>query len=157
MYELSLFGQVTAARHEQVLKVLAGVAAMAPRSLSERHLIFKPTKAPSRRPVQVGGSQGIQVEKTARQIQNSGEVYYLQLIEILGDDDAYSSTTQHAAKEHSDVRSGNQDKIPVKSKWSIRFYDLPEAGKRPVTTRMMSSTNVIDGDPIGFMEGMGYQ
>ena len=152
MYELSLFGQVPGLRHDQVLKVLAGVAAMAPHSLRERHLIFKPTKTPLRRPVQVGGSQGIQdAQKAAKQAQNTGDLYYLQLVETWG------NVEQSNISSENNTTAQDAKGVALDSQWTILFYDVPEAGKRPVTARMMSSTNVVDGDPIGFMEGLGYQ
>lgn len=154
MYELSLYGQVSSSRHDQVLKVLAGVAAMTPRPLTERHLVFKPIKAPARRIVQVGGSQGIQdAQKAARQAQNAGDVYYLRLVEVLKEDE--ESEIDDAM--NTGVDGQHKSHAVAGSNWTIRFYDVPEAGKRPVTARMISSTNVTDGDPIGFMEGLGYQ
>ncbi|THY26812.1 hypothetical protein D6D01_04334 [Aureobasidium pullulans] len=45
MHELLLYGQVPVERHEQVLKILAGIAAMQPRTLFERHLIYRPLRS----------------------------------------------------------------------------------------------------------------
>lgn len=45
MHELSLYGQVPLERHDQVLKILAGIAAMQPQTLFERHLIYKPMRS----------------------------------------------------------------------------------------------------------------
>ncbi|KAK6008096.1 hypothetical protein QM012_004910 [Aureobasidium pullulans] len=45
MHELLLYGQVPLERHDQVLKILAGVAAMQPQTLFERHLIYKPMRS----------------------------------------------------------------------------------------------------------------
>ena len=42
MHELSLFGQVPLARHEQVLNILAGLAAMQPQPLYEKHTLLQP-------------------------------------------------------------------------------------------------------------------
>lgn len=41
MHEVLLYGQVPLARHEQVLKILAGIAAMQPQTVYERHIILK--------------------------------------------------------------------------------------------------------------------
>ncbi|KAI5242832.1 hypothetical protein E4T43_04493 [Aureobasidium subglaciale] len=46
MHEFLLYGQVPLERHEQVLKILAGIAAMQPQTLFERHLIYKPLRLP---------------------------------------------------------------------------------------------------------------
>jgi len=40
-----LYGQVPLERHDQVLKILAGVAAMQPQTLFERHLIYRPMRS----------------------------------------------------------------------------------------------------------------
>lgn len=45
MHELLLYGQVPVERHDQVLKILAGVAAMQPQTLLERHLIYRPMRS----------------------------------------------------------------------------------------------------------------
>lgn len=45
MHELLLYGQVPLERHDQVLKILAGVAAMQPQTLFERHLIYRPLRS----------------------------------------------------------------------------------------------------------------
>ncbi|KAI4742427.1 hypothetical protein E4T50_07172 [Aureobasidium sp. EXF-12298] len=45
MHELLLYGQVPLERHDQVLKILAGVAAMQPQTLFERHLIYRPMRS----------------------------------------------------------------------------------------------------------------
>ena len=44
MHELLLYGQVPLERHDQVLKILAGIAAMQPQTLFERHLIYRPMR-----------------------------------------------------------------------------------------------------------------
>ena len=82
MHELLLFGQVPSARHDQILNILAGVAAMQPVPVFEKHLVFKPNRLPaSARPVQVGGAQDIQKSQVqALQAQNQGDLFYLQLV-----------------------------------------------------------------------------
>ena len=82
MHELLLFGQIPASRHDQVLNILAGVAAMQPVPVLEKHLVFKPNRLPaSARPVQVGGAQGIQKSQVqALQAQNQGDLFYMQLV-----------------------------------------------------------------------------
>ena len=82
MHELLLFGQIPASRHDQVLNILAGVAAMQPVPVLEKHLVFKPNRLPaSARPVQVGGAQDIQKSQVqALQAQNQGDLFYMQLV-----------------------------------------------------------------------------
>lgn len=41
--------------------------------------------------------------------------------------------------------------------WSLEFRDLPEVpGRRPVTSRVMASVPIMDGDPLGVMDPLGY-
>ena len=82
MHELLLFGQVPSSRHDQVLNILAGVAAMQPVTVLEKHLVFKPKRLPaSARPVQVGGAQDIQKSQVqALQARNQGDLFYLRLV-----------------------------------------------------------------------------
>lgn len=133
MLELSLFGQIPASRHDQALKILAGVAAMPPQRTVERHIILKPTRPVVRNSAQVGGSQGVHdAQKAARQAQTNLDLYYLKLVEDLGGTE------------------GN-------GKWTLRFYDVPEPGKRPVMVRQSVATEVLEGDAVGFARGLGYQ
>ena len=79
MHELLLFGQVPAARHNQVLNVLAGIAAMQPQPILEKHLVFKPNRKPgSGTQKQVGGAQDIQKART-QEVQ-AQELFYMQLV-----------------------------------------------------------------------------
>ena len=81
-HELLLFGQVPASRHEQVLSILAGIAAMQPQPLVEKHLMFKPARIPPvPRSGQTGAVQGVpnpQIQTI--QAQTQGDVFYLQLV-----------------------------------------------------------------------------
>ncbi|KAI4852287.1 hypothetical protein E4T44_01584 [Aureobasidium sp. EXF-8845] len=45
MHELLLYGQVPLERHDQVLRIIAGIAAMQPQTLFERHLIYRPVRS----------------------------------------------------------------------------------------------------------------
>ena len=87
MHELLLFGQIHPSRHDQVLNILAGVAAMQPVPIRERHLVFKPNRLPgSARPVQVGGAQAIQkTQAQALQSQGQGDLFYMQLVADISD------------------------------------------------------------------------
>ncbi|KAI9708021.1 MAG: Mediator of RNA polymerase II transcription subunit 18 [Bogoriella megaspora] len=76
MQELLLYGQVPASRHSQVLNILAGIAAMQPRRVVERHLLYKPN-IPGQR-AQVGGSQSINQKKS--QVQAPKEVSIAHLV-----------------------------------------------------------------------------
>ncbi len=83
-----------------------------------------------------GGSQGVRdPQKVKGREGGAGELYYLRLVEGREGVDASASS----------------------SKWTMRFYDVPEPGKKQVTARMMTSVEVADGDPVGFVEGLGYR
>ena len=179
MHELILFGQVPSVRHDQLLQILAGIAGMQPQRVIERHLIFKPSRSPTQRGGQVGGSQGIQAAQIqALQGQLHGDLFFLQLV---GDVSAGSSETVDTAADPKDVvmsdgekhGSGEEklvsngisysDKTRATSQtpqqtWSLYFRDLPEvAGRRPVTSRLMADIPITSGNALFFMEALGYQ
>ena len=88
MHELLLQASVPFHRHEQILHILAGLAAMQPQPVLELHHVFKPNRSPSSlsasRASQVGGAQDVEVSKAQLQMQAamaSGELYYLQVVE----------------------------------------------------------------------------
>lgn len=148
MLELSLFSQIPSSRHQQVLQILAGIAAMPPNPTLERHIVFRPIKQPIRVAAQVGGSQGIQdAQKAARQAQaqGQGDMYYLRLVEDL-------------TMAEMDDNATDAD-VAAKLRWTLHFYDVPDAGRKElkVMTRSCSMTPVLEGDVIGFMQGLGYQ
>lgn len=179
MHELLLFGQVPSIRHDQLLKVLAGIAGMQPRRVIERHLIFKPSRSPIQQGGQVGGSQGVQgTQMQALQGQMQGDLFYLQLV---GDVSAGSSETVHTATDAKDVvmsdgdmqgpaegtilsngtshsdKAGATSQTPQQT-WSLYFRDLPEVGgRRPVTSRLMAEVAITSGNTLFFMEALGYQ
>ena len=182
MHELLLFGQVPASRHDQVLKVLAGIAAMQPQLVTERHLVFKPKKLPGAngnpsRPKL--GSQGSQMQ--AIQGQMHGDLFYLQLVgdvrasiggnsqvinsTIIGEDISMAGGLESENADDTAVSDGtaqanmaSADSDISSQKWSLEFRDLPEVpGRRPVTSRLMSSVPIMDGDPIRFMDALGYK
>lgn len=177
MHELLLFGQVSAAQHELVLKILAGVAAMQPQPLAERHLIFMPTKSPTAN-TQVGAKQGVQGSQAqALKSQMHGDVFYLQLVGTLDNDQDGGNQKSKAVSEDTVMSQGftggtneingpfleneakvrRQDKAVTRQEWSLEFRDLPEVpGRRPVTSRLMASVQIADGDAIRFIEELGY-
>lgn len=160
MHELSLFGQVPASRHNQVLQVLAGIAAMQPQQVVERHFVYKPIRIAAQR-AQVGGSQAVQSQKINAQAQTSKEVFYMQLVrDISGGDKSNSSRSAlfNGADGAIDVNTEQKEpSVPSKSDWSMQFYDIPEAGKHPVVSRMMNKTDITDGDAHLSMKGLGYE
>ena len=80
MHELLLFGQVPASRHNQVLNILAGISAMQPQPILEKHLVFKPNRKPGTGPAKpVGGAQDIQKAGGAQAIQ-AQDLFHMQLV-----------------------------------------------------------------------------
>ncbi|KZF25767.1 putative RNA polymerase II mediator complex subunit Srb5 [Xylona heveae TC161] len=185
MHELSLFAQVPPSGHDQLLKVLAGVSGMQPQAVLERHLVFKPIRPPGKRTVQVGGSQGVQnAHVQAIQGQLGGELYYMQLVKSVGETSHMlninhklglmvgeeSATEAHRQLDGPPASNGaNGDLRLSKDKesqeyssandrlWRLVFSDLPEVGgRRPVTSRMVSNVDIMDGDPLEFMHALGY-
>jgi mediator of RNA polymerase II transcription subunit 18, fungi type len=160
MHELLLFASVPPSRHTQLLKILAGISGMQPIRVIERHLLFKPKRRPeSVSGVQVGGSQGIQNPQAAVQGQ-VGELFYMQLVGEV--QESFFGTPGGHEEQSGDfnMENGSEElKYDLqKQSWSLRFNDLPEvAGRRPVTSRLISSVDVIDGNAVSFMDALGYK
>jgi len=101
MHELLLFGQVPASRHNQVLNVLAGIAAMQPQPILEKHLVYKPNRKPgSGSQKQVGGAQDIQ--KPGAQAVQAQDLFYMQLVA----DVAEKTTTEQDGGKEDAVMEG---------------------------------------------------
>jgi mediator of RNA polymerase II transcription subunit 18 len=135
MHELLLFGQVPRARHEQLLKIFAGVAAMQPQRVLERHVVYKPQRDPEEpgSNIRRGASQGV-VQKQAKQAA-ARDLYFTQMVQTL--------TEESFTGQDSEAR------------WTFQFNDVPDTGDRGVTVRMASSTDLAEGDPHAYMVGFG--
>ncbi|MCJ1249971.1 Mediator of RNA polymerase II transcription subunit 18 [Trapelia coarctata] len=172
MHELLLFGQVPPKRHDQLLKILAGVAAMQPHSIVERHLVFKPRR-PIASSTRAATKPGAQVQ--ALQAQMQGDLFYLQLVgnmtgspgsgtgEVSSQDVIVSEgggqPDANGASNGAMGKASAEDKaIDLKAHpWSLEFRDLPDvAGHRPVTSRLMASVAITDGDPLDVIDSLGY-
>ncbi len=120
MHELLLFGQVPAARHNQVLNVLAGIAAMQPQPILEKHLVFKPNRKPgSGTQKQVGGAQDIQ--KARAQESQAQELFYMQLVADIHEE----------AKTEEDEEMGD---IVLNGDGGIEFGVAEPSGHVPLST-----------------------
>ena len=187
MHELLLFGQVPASQHSQILKILAGIAAMQPQPLVERHLILKPNKSPATT-VQVGAKQDIQ---SSQKTPAHGDLFYVQLVGVIdtnqgtsttaavkssgedglvemfqnneeengagiAQDDKHETSATTVVSVATESRASRHDQVLTVHSWSFEFRDLPEVpGRRPVTSRLMNSTNILVGDPVAFVEAFG--
>jgi mediator of RNA polymerase II transcription subunit 18 len=148
MHELLLYGQVPRARHEQVLQVLAGVAAMQPRRVLRRHIIYKPIREPEEpgSHLKRGGTQNVTAAKNTKQ-GGAKDLYYTQLVQQLKEDDFGRGDEQM----HVDSQEGG-------GLWTLEFNDVPEAGDRGgVLVRGTSSTELGGNDPHAYMTSLGYQ
>lgn len=91
MQELLLFGQVPLARHDYVLSVLAGIAAMQPKPILEKHLVFKPSR-PLAANVRASSSIAVRQQvgaSTSSQLQRfqapPGDLFYLKVVIDIND------------------------------------------------------------------------
>jgi mediator of RNA polymerase II transcription subunit 18 len=151
MHELLLFGQIPAARHEQMLNILAGLSAMQPQRVLERHVLFKPTRHPQPTGAQRGGTQGVQTG-APKQVQQANrnansDVFMVHLVKTVGEEEFGKSV------EGMDVDHWSEDE----GKWELRFKDTPQPGKRPTILRGAENTEIKSGDPQRYMEGLSYK
>jgi mediator of RNA polymerase II transcription subunit 18 len=147
MHELLLYGQVPAGRHDQVLKILAGVAAMQPLRILQRCIIYKPTREPEEPGLNVrrGGTQNIAVKQT-KPAAAAAALYYTKLIQKLGEEDF---GVQHGSPMSADVKEGEEPK------WSMRWEDIPDTGDRGVSIRFTNTTDILSGNPHALMLASG--
>ncbi|KAE9962227.1 hypothetical protein BLS_000630 [Venturia inaequalis] len=134
MHELLLYGQVPFSRHEQLMNVLAGLTAMQPHRLVERHALFKPIHGPVQAQVQKGGTQGLNPTK-----------------KVLDEKECEASNDAMDVDDHVTENAEN------KESWQWQFRDIPEGGKRSATFRMAEDIDISAGDPQAYMEGLGYR
>ena len=169
MQELLLLATVPPSRHDQLLKIMAGVAGMAPSRVVERHVIWRPDRIPSSKEAPIGASQGVQDQQIqAFQGQLKGDLFYLQLVgdvtEMVLDRERrdLKSSNRHNGtalpsigdSAFEDVHTNNRPSVL----WSLCFSDLPEvAGRRPATSRMISRVDILQGHISSFMVELGYE
>lgn len=141
---------------------------MQPLTLIEHHLVFKPIRPPSTtaaaaaaaaaRPAKHGGP--------AQQVSQSTDLFYVQLVGHLSQDAPAPASGGGGSgvegQERSEGKTGGKvekGKIDFNAHpWTLEFRDLPEVqGRRTVTARLMSSVPVTAGDPVRFVEAMGYK
>ncbi|KAK5158637.1 hypothetical protein LTR04_005172 [Oleoguttula sp. CCFEE 6159] len=160
MHELSIFGQVPAARHEQVLNILAGVAAMQPQRVLELHVVYAPSRSRIDRNAPVkGGTQDIAQKKKSAQA--AGDVFYQQLVRDVREQEfgrVSSFAFELESKSGETVTEpGLSDSQPSQKPWTLQFYDVPEPGKRTVVSRVYSITEITRGDAHRFAKGLQYR
>lgn len=85
MQELLLFGEVPLARHDYVLSVLAGITAMQPKPILEKHLVFKPNRPlASVRASSATARQGVSTSQP-QTFQALGDLFYLKVVIDIND------------------------------------------------------------------------
>lgn len=154
MHEFSLYGQVSQDDHHRTIQQLAGVTRMQPKPVKELHLVFKSQSPPGLANVpSTGGSQTASAQEAQRvgKMLSSG-LYYIQLVGNI------EMRNTKAANGDVTFTNGHQEPDPNLSvKWYLEFKDIPEAGKQPVSSRLVSKTEIIDGDVMAFMQQFGYE
>lgn len=152
MHELLLYGHVSAARHDQVLKILAGVAAMQPRRTLQRRIIYRPEREPEEpgSHLRRGGTQAVAV-KQKQQATTPTSLYYTHLVQKLSEDDfgKADSAASDALSADVNFESGEE---PT---WSTLFEDTPDTGDRGVSIRFTNSTELVGGNPHTYMISAG--
>jgi mediator of RNA polymerase II transcription subunit 18 len=153
MHELLLYGQVPASRHDQVLKILAGVAAVQPRRILQRCIVYKPQREPEEpgSNARRGGTQNV-VVKQAKQTTVAAALYYTKLVQRLDEDDFGNG--EGLPKADGKVLSANV-KDGEGPKWSMRWEDIPDTGDRGVSMRFTNTTDLVSGDPHAQMIAAG--
>lgn len=142
MLELMLMGSVPAVRHQQLIQVLAGVAAMAPVSMLEKHDVLKPSRDRSDA-TPSSNAVGQNIPKQAKK-DVSHDLYYLHLV----------GTRDHIKTDRHDQAGSNKlDDFA----WTLQFRDLPDVVRqRPVTSYGMLEVPIVVGDPAAFTAAMDY-
>jgi mediator of RNA polymerase II transcription subunit 18 len=143
MHELLLYGQVPRSRHDQVLKILAGVAAMQPRRILQRHIVYKPTREPDEPGLNMrrGGTQAVAVKQTKQTA--AKDLNFSQLVQKLVEEDFGNRNNGSA------LMAGGQ--VGGESKWALEFHDTPDADDRGVLARLTQVTDITSGDPHAYM------
>lgn len=150
MHELLLFGSVSQLRHEQVLKVLAGLAAMQPRRTLERVIIYRPEREPDEPGLVVkrGGTQDVVMKQTKQT--GPKDLFFTRLVQHLTQADFHSGAAR--TPDASTPIAG------VKPHWTWEFTDLPEPGDRGgIIVRLAHTTNIAEGDPHAYMVDGGHK
>jgi len=127
MHELSLFGQVAHSRHEQVLNILAGLAAMQPQPMYERRLIYQPLRPSASNPTS---------KKTLGKQSQAQPLAYIQLIKTLHDDDFGKSSPVSSGAGKSDQPD-----------WNMRIQYTPEPETKALVLRQVVDEQ-ISGDSL---------
>jgi len=128
MHELLLYGQVPVTRHEQALKILAGVAAMQPRTFLQRQLIYKPSRP---------REEAKPNKKYPNKLVKPQHSTYIQLTEELVEHDFGKQRPLAAAR---DGDSTAQTSYP----WIMKTQETPEPETKSLVLRQTDEIEIND-------------
>lgn len=140
MHEVLLYGQVPFARHEQVLKILAGIAAMQPLTIYERHIILKQMKtAEDNKPNKKFPNKPVKRETAT----------YRQLIKVL-DENAFGKEAPISI--NSDSTNTSSSSAP----WMLQTSEIPEPELKTFVLRPVSETELTMEDMQKLQDPASY-
>jgi mediator of RNA polymerase II transcription subunit 18 len=148
LHELLLRGEVPFERHDQVLRILAGVAAHQPVRVFQRFILYEPVRD-AEEPgsnIRRGGTQNVAVKQQSKQ-GAAPALYYTKLIQELSEDDF--GAQKGGSSLSADV-ADDED-----TQWSMRWEDVPDTGDRGVSVIATNTTELRSGDPHAFMLAEG--
>ena len=141
MHELSLYGVVAVEQHHRLTQQLTGVSRMQPRDVCEIHLVFKTRVPPGLDKVQGtgGSSSNAQQQQELQRVKNmlQSPIY---LVKFVGTVDTSSATKSNPSIS-----------------WVLEFKDTPEVVKQPISTRLVSRTDLEDGNLTAFLDLFGFE
>lgn len=163
MHSLSLYGLVPAPRHEQVLNILAGLAAMQPQPIYERHIVYRPLQASSQaKPNKKYPPGSTAAAKPVQQI-----AIYQQLVQSLryhdfgravdGDDVSLSASGNAAVVAGTETETTSRGAHGASTEpsltrgggtWTLRMQDIPEPETKTVALRRVSESAPLASSEI---------
>lgn len=141
MHELSLYGAVASEQHYRVTQQLTGVSCMQPKDVQEVHLVLKTRVPPGLEKVQGtgGSSSNAQQQQELQRVKGmlTSPIYLLKMVGTID--------TTATSKANSKIS------------WTLEFKDTPEVTKQPISTRLVSRTDLEDGNLTVFLDLFGLE
>jgi mediator of RNA polymerase II transcription subunit 18 len=132
---LSLHSSIPDSQLKITLHALASLSGMSPRHIYDHFLIFQPQNP--FQPVLAAG-QVNQIEQYRISAQCD--------LTLLPNENSHGSAIGY--DENSEVLA--------KRNWNMIISEVPEAGKMKVTSQSLLTTKVIEGNPLNFLNSLGY-
>jgi len=127
MHEISLFGQVSLGRHEQVTNILAGLAAMQPCPIYEKHIPYMPKKT---------ATSDAQMQKAKQKPQN------------------FQPTYTHLIQSYT---SADYGKTLSPTEQKVRLVETPEPETKAFILRRVEEWNATDDDEVRYSDTNKFQ